>query len=102
MVVLKTFASSPNGEKFFGKRLGCDTRRALTSSRPLPRFAGKLFTPSLKHLVRVGFERQRHGDEAVHTEVAGLTIRRADGKLRKRLSQVSFHVDVLQHALSFF
>ena len=51
-------------------------------------------------LVRNGSERQRLGNEAVDTEIAVLKIQRADGKLTKRLSQVLFRVDVLQHAFS--
>ena len=47
-----------------------------------------------------GSERQRLGNEAVDTEIAVLKIQRADGKLTKRLSQVLFRVDVLQHAFS--
>ena len=45
-------------------------------------------------------ERQRMGDGSVSTEVAGLTIEQADGKLTKRLRQVLFRVDVLQRAFS--
>ena len=51
-------------------------------------------------LVRDGSERHRLGNEAVDTEIAGLKVQRADGKLTKRLSQVLFRVDVLQHAFS--
>ena len=47
-----------------------------------------------------GSERQRLGNEAVDTEIAGLKVQRADGTLTKRLSQVLFRVDVLQHAFS--
>jgi len=53
-------------------------------------------------LVRNGCERERLGDEKVDTEVTGLQIQRAKGKLVKRLSQVLFRVDVLEQAFSSY
>ena len=53
-------------------------------------------------LVRDGCERERLGDAKVDTEVAGLNIQRAKGKLAKRLSQVLFRVDVLEQAFSSY
>ena len=53
-------------------------------------------------LVRDGCERERLGDAKVDTEVAGLKIEQAKGKLTKRLSQVLFRVDVLEPAFATF
>ena len=53
-------------------------------------------------LVRNGCERERLGDEKCDTEVEGLQIQRAKGKLVKRLSQVLFRVDVLEQAFSSY
>ena len=57
---------------------------------------------NLLRLVRDACERERFGDAKVDTEVAGLKIEQAKGKLTKRLSQVLFRVDVLEQAFSTY
>ena len=52
--------------------------------------------------VRDGRGRERLSGAKIDTEVAGLKIERAKGKLTKRLSQVLFRVDVLEQAFSTY
>ena len=58
--------------------------------------------PKPLRLVRDACERERFDVAKVDTEVAGLKIEQAKGKLTKRLSQVLFRVDVLEQAFSTY